>query len=33
MFAAEAPLKVFKNMKQQLQKPVYRNTELAFVVN
>ncbi len=33
MFAAEAPMKVFKSMRLQLQKPVYRNTELAFVVN
>jgi hypothetical protein len=33
MFAAEAPLKVFKSMRHQLQKPAYKNTELAFLVN
>ena len=33
LFATEAPLKVFKSMRQQLQKPVYRNTQLAFVMN
>jgi len=33
MFATEGPVKIFKGIRQQLQKPVYRKTELAFVVN
>ncbi|MDR3697830.1 hypothetical protein [Mucilaginibacter sp.] len=33
MFATEGPMKIFKGIRSQLQKPVYRNTELAFVVN
>jgi len=32
MFATEGPVKIFKGIKSQLQKPFYRNTELAFVV-
>ncbi|HWZ04977.1 MAG TPA: START domain-containing protein [Mucilaginibacter sp.] len=33
MFATEGPVKIFKGIRSQLQKPVYRNTDLAFVVN
>jgi hypothetical protein len=33
MFATEGPVKIFKGIRQQLQKPVYRKTELALVVN
>jgi hypothetical protein len=33
MFSSEAPLKIFKSMRTQLQKPVYKNSELAFVAN
>ena len=33
MFATEGPMKIFKGIRSQLQKPVYRNTQLAFVVN
>jgi hypothetical protein len=29
MFATEAPMHIFKNMKVQLQKPAYRNIDLA----
>jgi len=29
MFATEAPLQIFRSMKRQLQKPVYRNTLVA----
>ncbi|BAU53519.1 START domain-containing protein [Mucilaginibacter gotjawali] len=33
MFATEGPIKIFKGIRSQLQKTVYRNTQLAFVVN
>ncbi|MDB4902542.1 MAG: hypothetical protein JWQ63_1823 [Mucilaginibacter sp.] len=33
MFATEGPLKIFKNMRLQLQKRAYKNIELAFVEN
>jgi ribosome-associated toxin RatA of RatAB toxin-antitoxin module len=33
MFATEGPLKIFRNMRLQLQKQVYRNIELAFLAN
>jgi len=33
IFATDAPLKIFENLKVQLQKPVYKNTTLAFVEN
>lgn len=33
MFATDAPLKIFKNLKTQLQKPVYKNTALVFAKN
>ena len=33
MFSSDAPMKIFKSMRTQLQKPVYRNTELAFASN
>lgn len=33
MFAADAPMKVFKSMRKQLEKPVYKNSELAFLAN
>jgi len=32
-FATEGPVQIFKGMKQQLQKPHYKNMELAFVAN
>jgi hypothetical protein len=31
MFATEGPLKIFRNLKLQLQKPAYKNIDLAFV--
>jgi len=31
MFAADGPLKVFENLKQQLQKPVYKNAAVPFI--
>jgi hypothetical protein len=31
MFAAEGPLQMFKMLKQQLQKPVYKNASLPFI--
>jgi hypothetical protein len=31
MFATEGPLKIFRSLKLQLQKPAYKNTDLAFV--
>jgi len=31
MFATEGPLKIFRNIKLQLQKPEYKNNDLAFV--
>jgi hypothetical protein len=30
MFAAEGPVKIFKAIKVQLQKPVYKSNNLAF---
>jgi hypothetical protein len=33
MFAKEGPLQIFKNLKLQLQKSAYRNTDLAAVRN
>ena len=33
IFATDAPLKIFENLKVQLQKPAYKNTTLAFVEN
>jgi hypothetical protein len=33
MFATEGPMDIFRNIKLQLQKPAYRNTEIAFVAN
>jgi len=33
IFATDAPLKIFENLKGQLQKPAYRNTVVAFVEN
>jgi hypothetical protein len=33
MFATEGPLKIFRGIKAQLQKPAYRNTELTLAAN
>jgi hypothetical protein len=33
IFATDAPLQIFRSLKTQLQKPVYKNTALAFVAN
>lgn len=33
MFGTEAPLQIFKSLKTQLQKPVYKNTTYAFAAN
>lgn len=33
IFATDAPMQIFKSLKTQLQKPVYKNTALAFVAN
>ncbi|MGZ3767902.1 MAG: START domain-containing protein, partial [Mucilaginibacter sp.] len=33
MFATEGPLQIFRNLKTELQKPVYKNAALAFVEN
>ena len=33
MFATDAPLQIFKSLKTQLQKPIYKNTTYAFVAN
>jgi START domain len=33
MFATEGPLKIFENIKSQLQKPAYKNSVFAFVEN
>jgi len=33
MFATEAPMQIFKNLKTELQKPVYKNTTLPFIQN
>jgi len=33
MFATDAPLQIFRSLKTQLQKPVYKNTAYAFAAN
>jgi hypothetical protein len=33
MFATDAPLQIFRSLKTQLQKPVYKNSSYAFAVN
>ena len=33
IFATDAPVQIFKNLKAQLQKPVYKNTVFAFAEN
>ena len=33
MFSAEGPLNSFKNLKQQIQKPAYKNAVLPFIKN
>jgi len=33
MFATEGPMQIFKNLKQQLQKPAYKNVTLLFIAN
>jgi len=33
MFAAEGPMQIFKKLKLQLQKPVYKNAVLAYIQN
>jgi hypothetical protein len=33
IFATDAPLQIFRSLKTQLQKPIYKNTALAFVAN
>jgi hypothetical protein len=33
MFATEGPMQIFKKMKIEVQKPVYRNAELPFIDN
>jgi hypothetical protein len=33
MFATQGPMNIFRNIKVELQKPAYRNTEMAFAVN
>ncbi|MDB5032712.1 START domain-containing protein [Mucilaginibacter sp.] len=33
LFATDAPLQIFRNLKTQLQKQAYKNTSLAFVAN
>ena len=33
MFATDAPLQIFKSLKTQLQKPVYKNTTYALAAN
>jgi hypothetical protein len=33
IFATDAPLQIFKNLKIQLQKPAYKNTALVFAEN
>jgi hypothetical protein len=33
MFATEGPLRIFENIKSQLQKPLYKNSVFAFVEN
>jgi hypothetical protein len=33
MFATEGPMNIFRNIKTQLQKPAYKNTELALALD
>jgi hypothetical protein len=33
IFATDAPLQIFRNLKTQIQKPIYKNTAFAFVAN
>jgi hypothetical protein len=33
MFATDGPMQVFENMRQQVQKPIYRNAQLSFIDN
>ena len=33
MFAAEGPLRIIKNLKLQVQKPIYKNAVLSYLVN
>jgi len=33
MFATQGPLEIFKKLKVQIQKPVYKNAELPFIEN
>jgi len=33
MFATQGPLQIFRSLKQQLQKPEYKNIDVAFVEN
>jgi hypothetical protein len=33
IFGTDAPMKIFKKLKTQVQKPVYENSVLAFVQN
>jgi hypothetical protein len=33
MFATQGPMNIFRNIKVELQKPAYRNTEMAFALN
>ncbi|GAA4310475.1 hypothetical protein GCM10023149_05170 [Mucilaginibacter gynuensis] len=33
MFATDGPMKIFRNLKLQLQKPAYKNADLAFIKN
>ena len=33
MFATDGPMKIFRNLKIQLQKPAYKNADLAFIKN
>lgn len=33
MFATQGPLEIFKKLKVQIQKPVYKNAELSFIEN
>jgi len=33
IFATDAPLQIFRNLKMQLKKPAYKNSVLAFVAN
>jgi hypothetical protein len=33
MFATQGPMNIFRNIKVELQKPAYRNSEIAFATN